>query len=98
MSVKEKAIAAKNKVTTFYKEHGKTFLVGLGLGVAGGMYFAIRELTERVDRHGEIINQHAEVGNFERSHPWFIEKTGDDSFHAQRIELDPAVVDPAEEA
>ena len=80
MSVKEKAIAAKDKVVTFYKDHGKTLLIGAGVGFAGGMYFAVKALTERVDEHGRIINQHATVGNFERSNPWFLEKNEDGTF------------------
>lgn len=98
MSIKTKALAAKNKTVTFFKKNAVPFITGAALGVAGGTYLVIRELVSHMDTIDETINQHAEVGNFERSHPWFLEKNEDGSFSAQRVALAPEVVDPPEKA
>lgn len=81
MSVKEKFISTKNSVVTDLKVNGKKYLTAFGVGVGVGSIYLLHGLIKSHNQLVKVVNNQADVINYDRSHPFLIEKGSEEGLY-----------------
>lgn len=94
MSIKTKLKTAKNKVATFIKENKQDAINHATLGALIGVTVLLTAHERRLNQHALTINKNADLMDWNARHPYYLEKTGEKTFMANRVTLDDPQLNP----